>query len=356
MGRVDGLVVFVLGAFPGELVDAEVIGRKKRHIEARTVAVLESSAARVEAPCPYFGICGGCQWQSAAYENQLVWKHDVVADQLSHLGRLPGVEVRPTLAPGPQYGYRNRMDFKIVGGRPALLQAASHDPVQLDLCLLMGEPVERLFRNLVPPPGSERVTLRAGIATGETLVLFDDQTGVVHEVVDSVRLRITGHAFFQVNTDGAETLVALVRTSLSATSRDVLLDAYAGGGLFSATVGRACKEVVAVESDPDALADLAHNTSARIVKGRFERSQSVLPRRFDLAVVDPPRTGLGADGVAVVAAGRPRAIAYVSCDPASFARDAALLAGHGYRLDWVQPVDMFPQTFHIELVGRFLST
>jgi tRNA/tmRNA/rRNA uracil-C5-methylase (TrmA/RlmC/RlmD family) len=246
------------------------------------------------------------------------------------------------------------MDFKIVGGCPALLKLASHEPVQLELCLLMAGPLDRLFQNLVLPPGSERVTLRAGINTGETSVLFDDETDVLHEIVDSVRFRITGQAFFQVNTSGAESLVALVRKSLAPMSSDLMLDGYAGGGLFSATVGRACREVVAVESDPVALSDLANNTSVRIVRGRFERSQPVLPRRFDIAVVDPPRGGLGADGVTVVISGRPRAIAYVACDPASFARDAALLTDRGYRLDWVQPVDMFPQTFHIELVGRFL--
>lgn len=353
VGRIDGQVVFVTGAYPGETVEAVVTGGGRRHLEARTLTVLDPSPGRVDAPCPHFGICGGCQWQTAAYAFQLDWKREVVADQLLHLGRLPEIEVLPTLAPGPAYGYRNRMDFKLVGGRPALLRAASHEPVQLDVCLLMADAMQPLFHDLQPPPGTERVTLRAGIGTGETLVLFDDETGILHEKVAGVVFRITGQAFFQVNTAGAESLVALVDRALSPGSGDVMLDGYSGGGLFSATVGGGCKAVVAVESDRIATEDLAYNTSARVIKGRFERSLSRLPARFDLAMVDPPRAGLGVEGVGVLISGRPRAIAYVSCDPASFARDAALLIGHGYRLDWVQPVDMFPQTFHIEMVGAF---
>lgn len=353
VGRVDGQVVFVVGAYPGETVDAVVIGGGKRHLEARTVTVLEPSPARIDAPCPHFGICGGCQWQTASYPFQLEWKREVVADQLRHLGRLPEIDVRPALAPGPAYGYRNRMDLKVVGDRPALLRAASHEPVQLDVCLLMADPLQPLFHSLEPPSGVERVTLRAGIGTGETLVLFDDETGVLHERVADATLRITGHAFFQVNTAGAESLVTLVNQSLSPGSGDLMLDGYSGGGLFSATVGRICQEVVAVESDGMAIDDLTHNTGARVIRGRFERSRTRLPARFDVAVVDPPRAGLGVEGVNVLISGKPRAIAYVSCDPASFARDASLLTGHGYRLDWVRPVDMFPQTSHIEMVGAF---
>jgi 23S rRNA (uracil1939-C5)-methyltransferase len=120
------------------------------------------------------------------------------------------------------------------------------------------------------------------------------------------------------------------------------------------TVGRGSKRVIGVESARIAAEDYAQNTGTRALKKPFEAAAPMLPKKFDLAVVDPPRVGLGKAGVAVVAGGGPRAIAYVSCDPASFARDALLLSERGYALAWVQPVDMFPQTFHIELVGCFV--
>jgi 23S rRNA (uracil1939-C5)-methyltransferase len=201
--------------------------------------------------------------------------------------------------------------------------------------------------------GASRVTLRAGIRTGEELRLIDDQFGRIHEEVAGRRLRISGRAFFQNNTDGAEVLVDLVTRALAPQAGEMLLDGYAGGGLFAATVGMGC-EVVAVESDPLTVTDLAFNTDAEILPGQLERV-SGLPPHWDVAVVDPPRTGLGVEAVKVLVGGGPRTIAYVSCDPASFARDAALLDVSGYHLEWVQPLDLFPQTFHIEVVGKFVA-
>lgn len=353
VARLDGEVFFVADAYPGELVVADVTEQKKRHGFAQTVTIVEASPDRQVAPCPHFGPCGGCQWQTARYGAQAEWKREVVADQLRFLGKLPSPGVRPTMSPGLEFGYRNRMDFSLLHGRPAMHREESHDLVEINTCLLLGGPLLHLFNTLPVKPLAERVTLRAGVNTGETAVLFDDEQGVIHEVVAGQRFQITDRAFFQVNTPGAEALVNLVGEILAPGSDDVLLDGYAGGGLFSATVGAGCRQVVAVESDPVALGDLAANAPATAIKSRFERSRSRLPKRWDIAVVDPPRAGLGKEGVAVLTAGSPRSIAYVSCDPASFARDAALLSSAGYQLDWAQPVDMFPQTFHIEIVGSF---
>jgi 23S rRNA (uracil1939-C5)-methyltransferase len=349
----EGQVVFVEGAYPGETVDVEITGRGKRHLFARVTSVEDPSPARVEPPCVHFGSCGGCQWQSADYGAQLEWKRAIVFDQLAHLGGMREAGVRNTIAPGPPYGYRNRMDFKLVLGRPALSRAASHELVTITRCHLMVPPLEALFHSLPVRLEASSVTIRAGAATGETLAMYDEETGVIEEVVAGCTFRVTGRAFFQNNTAGAEELVSLVREALQPGRGDVLVDGYAGGGLFAATVGRACQSVIGVESDRIAAADFEHNVGVRALRKKFESSASLLPKAFDLAVVDPPRSGLGKEAVGVLAGGRPRRIAYVSCDPATFARDARLLAERGYGLEWVQPVDMFPQTFHVEMVGCF---
>lgn len=355
VARHEGQVVFVERAYPGELVDAEITKVARRHLFATATRVIEPSPDRVAAPCPHFGPCGGCQWQSASYPAQLRWKQEIVADQLRFVGRLPDVDVRPTIAPGPEYGYRNRIDFKLVEGKPALYRFESHQLVPISVCLLLAPPVRQLFDSLELRPHAERVTLRAGVNTGESLVLFDGERGRLHEVVAGVRFRITSRAFFQTNTAGAESLVKLVRDVLQPESDDVMVDGYAGGGLFSATVGSDCRKVLAVESDPVALGDLNANARVSAIAKTFESSRPLLSKRWDLAVVDPPRAGLGKAGVKTVVAGRPRSIAYVSCDPATFARDTAWLVTAGYQLDWVQPVDLFPQTYHIEIVGAFRS-
>ena len=350
----DGQVVFVEGAYPGETVLVEITGGGKRHLLARVTAVKEPSSVRVEPPCIHFGSCGGCQWQSAAYGAQLEWKRSIVEDQLVHLGRMPDAVVRETIAPGPPYRYRNRMDFKLLHGRPALSRAASHELVEITRCHLMVAPLEMVFEKLPTRPLASRVTIRASVATGQTMTLFDDETGTIEERVDGTPFRITGRAFFQNNTAGAEVLVGLVRDALRPQATDVLVDGYAGGGLFARTVGAGCRRVIGVESDRVAAADFEHNTGQRPLQRTFESSARVLPDRFDLAVVDPPRVGLGKAGVEVAVGGKPRAIAYVSCDAASFARDASLMRDRGYVMAWAQPVDMFPQTFHVEVVGCFV--
>lgn len=355
VARLGGRVAFVDGSVPGDRVELGNIVTKKRFSTAAVTRLLDPSPDRTEPPCPVFDRCGGCDWQMMTLGAQRRWKADILAGQLSHLGRMADPPVVDTVAVGPGFGYRNRIDVRVHRGRPALLAARSHTPVAIDDCPLVIEPISRLLQSFRPDRGVERATLRASEATGEAVTIRQREgrweKGVIHEVVGGQVFQITGRAFFQVNTAGAEMLVALVNEMAAVGAGDVLLDGYAGGGLFSALVGNRAAEVIAVESDPTALADLAVNAPAATVVARpFETARL---RSVDVAVVDPPRNGLGRRGVEVVAACRPRVVCYVSCDPASLARDAALLGSHGYRLERATPVDMFPQTHHIESVSRF---
>ncbi|HKX74067.1 MAG TPA: TRAM domain-containing protein, partial [Acidimicrobiia bacterium] len=264
VARHDGQAVFVEGAIPGDVVNARVVKTARRHLEAVADSVIEPSPDRVEPPCPYFGTCGGCQWQYARYPAQLRWKTEITAGQLRHLARLEP-EVGPTRAVGPPYGYRNRVDLSVERGRFAFYQAGSHHLIPVDSCAVLAPPLQTMMAALTEQNGelvgAQRVTLRAGIRTGETLGLIDDEEGRLHEEVAGRRLRISSRAFFQNNTDGAEALVAEVSRALAPQEGEVLLDGYAGGGLFAATVG-AGLETVAVESDPVAVSDLVFNTDA----------------------------------------------------------------------------------------------
>ena len=380
VARVDGKAHFVEGAMPGELVRGVVVRDAGKWARVELQRVVEPAAGRVDPPCPHFGVCGGCQWQFADYPEQTRWKQAILTGQLAHLGGVSDPPVRPTV-PGPSYGYRNRADFDVVAGRPAFHRRRSRELEPIDECLLLERPLTDMMTRLGDLDGVKRLILRVNSAGDTMAVVYgrvpdaiaDWNSGVVQrrgdamrilvgngyleEVVDGVRFRITADAFFQNNTAGAAVLVGLVAESLAPTADDTLLDGYSGGGLFGLTVGRQARRVVAVESDPLALHDLEHNAATagiehRIVPDPFEVAQ--IGGRWDIAVVDPPRTGLEASGVAAVTRGRPRAIAYVSCDPASLARDTRGLHTAGYRLEWAVPVDMFPQTFHIETVAKFV--
>jgi 23S rRNA (uracil1939-C5)-methyltransferase len=384
IGRIDGKAHFVPDVMPGERAEIEVTRNKRRWARGRLIRVIEPSPDRVEPPCPAFATCGGCTWQYASYERQLEWKRDIVAGQLAHLGGARDVPVLPTIAPGPQLGYRNRMDFSVVQGRPALHERASHHLVALDACPLLCPELAARFQRLGDLKGTVKVMLRAGINTGDALILVEGHVPAqagdwdasvvarsrdglrtvrgrrwIEESVDGVRFRIPADAFFQVNTAGAEALVGLVSDAAAVTSDDVLLDGYAGVGLFAATVGRSARRVITIDSGNAAYRAIAGNLERSIpgrfrsLRGRFDAVASTVADRWDVAVVDPPRTGLGTAGVDAVSRGAPRTIVLISCDPAALARDTKLLAAAGYTPEWAQPVDLFPQTYHIETVARF---
>lgn len=384
VGRIDGKAHFVAGAIPGERVEIEVIKEKSRWARGRLIEVLEASPDRIDPPCPAYPACGGCTWQHASYDRQLEWKRDVVAGQLAHIGGLADVQVRPTIAPGSQYAYRNRMDFSVANGRPALHRHRSDQLVDLDGCLLLRPELARRFAALGDLTGTRKIVLRSGVNTGDALIMVEgrvpsqaedwDASVVVksreglrtvhgrpwyEEEIDGVRFRVPANAFFQVNTAGAGELVRLVTNAAGATGDDVLLDGYAGVGLFAATIGRSAGRVVTIDAGKAAF-DAVTGNLEQVIPGRyrsllgpFERVAQTAKDQWNVAVVDPPRSGLGSSGVDAVTRTGPRTIVLISCDPASLARDASLLGDSGYQVDWVQPVDLFPQTYHIETVTRF---
>ena len=368
IARRDGKAVFVPGGIPGDVVEARIVSVKKRFERAEIEEIVEPSPDRVDPPCRFFDRCGGCTWQHASYEAQLRWKTATVAGQLRHLGGIEAVEVRDIIAAGTPYNYRNRLDLQVDRGRPALSEAGSHDLVPIDVCLIAEHDLVDLFGRLGDLSGVERLTIRTGSNTAETVVVLDgelpassDDWGVpfggddivFHEAVAGEIFQITGTAFFQVNTAGAEVLVDLVRDAAAVDGDDRVLDAYAGGGLFTKTVASAGAEATAIESDELALEDLLVNSDASVIEADVADALRELPADWDVVIIDPPRSGLGPEVTESLIRLRPGTIASVSCDPASFARDAAELVAGGYRLEWVQPVDMFPQTPHIETVARF---
>jgi tRNA/tmRNA/rRNA uracil-C5-methylase (TrmA/RlmC/RlmD family) len=383
VARLDGKACFVAGAIPGEAVTASLVEDRGSWSRYAIDTVVEASPDRVDPPCPHVASCGGCQWQHAAVEAQRAWKQSIVAGQLAHLGGIAEPPVLPTVAAGPPFGYRNRMDFAVVDGRPGLHRYRSDEISPIEACLLLVPALAELFSQLGDVSGAERITLRAGTTTGDGLIVVSGElpsgssqwpaavarlrrgriepvTGDpwIEEVVANVRFRIGGTAFFQNNTAGAAVLVDLVERALEPQSTDTLLDAFAGVGLFALTVGRAAGRVIGIERSGSAAAGFRHNLATSDVAGELwpgavERVVENADEYWDIAVCDPPRRGLRARGVDAITAARPRRIAYVSCDPASLGRDTRLLTAAGYELVSATPVDLFPQTFHVETVARF---
>jgi 23S rRNA (uracil1939-C5)-methyltransferase len=403
VGRYEGKVVFVPFGIPGELVRAEIVQDKGRFAHARLTKVLSASPQRVEPPCPYFGVCGGCQWQHLAYAAQLEHKRSIVQAQLERIAGLADATVHPTLGMTEPWQYRNHVQFSVSDeGQLGFMAANSHQVIPIQRCLLMHRLLDELFEAMdIDLPGLRRLSLRAGIRTDEQMIIFEmesdhppalevdlpvscvlllsDGTAVtlvgsphIHERVANRTYRLSAPSFFQVNTAQAEALVSLVSEYLSPGPDDTVVDAYCGVGTFALSLAGRAKQVIGIESNAAAIADAhanasstdcaAAHTNVSFLCGLVEEILPTLQLESPLLVVDPPRTGL--DRRALLAllspsgpSGQSRAperIVYVSCDPATLARDVKALLAHGYVLREVQPVDMFPQTYHIENVAVFV--
>ena len=386
VGRCGGKVVFVPYAIPGETVRVEVVRDKGRFARARLLDIVAASPQRVSAPCPHFGVCGGCHWQHVEYPAQLDYKRSIVLGQLQRIAGLAEAPVHPTLGMEEPWHYRNHVQFSVSkDNRLGFMAAGSHRVVPIERCLLMHALLEELYECLdIELPGLRRLTLRAGANTGERMIvlemeedqppevevdfpvsfvlLLSDGTPVtllgssyIHERLAGRSYRVSAPSFFQVNTRQAETLVSLVGTYLKATADDTVIDAYCGVGAFALELAKTAGQVVGIESSAAALADAQANAAGvnnvRFVHGPVAENLSLLDWRTPLAVVDPPREGLGQDVVAGLARLAVQRIVYVSCDPATLARDIKGMVAAGYALRTVQPVDMFPQTYHIETVS-----
>jgi 23S rRNA (uracil1939-C5)-methyltransferase len=388
LGRHEGKVVFVPYVIPGEEVLADLTEDKGRYARGRLVEVLSPSAQRVSPPCPHFGSpgCGGCHWQHIAYEAQLEFKQRIVQDQLKRIGRFERAPVKAVIGNPEPWRYRNHVQFTPdENGRLGFMAAESQRVVPIEECHVMHSLLDEVFGTLdLELPELKRLSLRCGVNTGQRMVIFethedepfelevdlpiscvfllsDGRTATligqeyISEVLAGQEYRISAGSFFQVSTSQAEELVRLVRDYLVPTGSEVLLDAYCGVGIFGLSLAGEVRQVIGVEENPSAVADARFNAgladNAEFVEGRVEEILPLLEAPTDLAVLDPPRQGCASEALIALTELAPGKIVYVSCDPATLARDTRQLVQAGYQLVEVQPVDMFPQTYHIESVA-----
>lgn len=376
LSRVDGEVVFTPFVLPGESVEVERTGPRSHVQRARVVRLEQPSADRVDALCPQFQSCGGCQYQHASYEAQLRYKREILAETLRRVGKIEfPLEHIETIAAEP-YGYRNRVQLHIENGQIGFRAMQSKKLVEAPQCPVASPKLNEALATL-----NRLVRDRAWPEFVKSLEVFTDERHVQwnvmeterpvakrffdwvgHEVPGSVggpldytvgsdKFRVSGGAFFQVNRFLLPRLAELV---LGDSSGDTAWDLYAGVGLFSLPLARRFRHVLAVESGRSALADLAVNAErASLTVMREEQQVEAFlmeaTQAPDFVVADPPRTGLGATAAARLAELNPKHLVIVSCDPATLARDLAVLSPV-YNFDRLVLVDLFPQTFHIEAV------
>ncbi len=388
LGRLpDGRAVFAHFILPGETAEIEIVEEKKRHARSRLVRILKPSPKRIQPRCAHFGECGGCHYQHLAYEEQLLIKQAIVKEQFARVGGMPGATVEAVIPCDNPWNYRNSMQLHLdPQGRPGFHRSGSHTVMPVEECWLPEAGLDDLRRALAfdAQMNIERVTLRCGSHEDLMVILegapdqlpafeSDMPVSVVHRAEDhqvvlagrdalemAVKdrvFRVSGGSFFQVNSKQAEKMVDWVCKSLPLSKEDTLLDVYCGAGLFSAFLAGRAGQVVGIEIGEQACADFIFNLDAfenvSLYQGSAESVLPALDLRPTAVIVDPPRSGIELPAMdALVQCGAER-IVYISCDPATLARDAKRLTGGGYQVRRIQPIDMFPQTYHIEAMVTF---
>lgn len=416
VGRLpDGRAVFVRASCPGDIVRIELTAYKESFARGRILEVLTPSVDRVEPPCPYYGACGGCSWQHISADAQAIAKRKAVVDSLMRIGRIPDAEERvaPLVRSAREFGYRNKIELVAAhNGKTLVLgfHGINGDIVPVDSCMLLPKAAKKAPKSIrgalryisgAQDLGIFRVGFRTATNTRDTELAIWSSPGPFPRAVsaktisdalgatsvvrvlskgDPAERRVSGvevlsgkgfwrerllgttmtvsaPSFFQVNTLAAESLIRLALEALGAQTTHVV-DAYAGAGTFTLPLAGTVDEVTAIEASSAALHDLRRNLEngglfADVIGGDAARELANVSA-VDAVLVDPPRAGLSQSATAALAASDARQIIYVSCDPATLARDAALLAEEGYRLDTAAPVDLFPQTYHVETVAVFL--
>lgn len=359
VARVDGRVVFVRHALPGEVVEIRITeDTHASYARGDAVTILEAATGRVVPLCPVAGPggCGGCDLQHADLPTQRELKRQVVAEQLHRLARYEwsGVVEPVPDATTDGLGYRTRMRYQVTSdGRPGLRGHRSHDVVALpDEGCLLAHPDQPVLTGLYEA-GSEVVV--AGRGESSAVMVGDSLVAGLKTLVEQAAgrsWRVAADGFWQVHEAAPDTLVDAVMDGLLPRRGESAWDLYCGVGLFAGPLVDAGLSVRGVESSGRAVRDAARNVpQADFTAGRVEQVIRRWPSRVDLVVCDPPRTGLGKAVVDQVVRRQPRRVAYVACDPAALARDVGTFQAAGYRVESLRAFDIFPMTQHVECVA-----
>jgi 23S rRNA (uracil1939-C5)-methyltransferase len=438
VARMDGLVIFVKGAVPGDRVLARIIKKKKDYAEADLIEILDPSLDRVKASCPYNGFCGGCNYQHLDYSRQLRFKKDHVRDSMQRIGSVPDVLIHDVIPSDKIFGYRNKMEFSfsdrrwlmpgefVKGETDEHFGLGLHVPgvfykvIDMEGCLLqddLGNGILRAVKDFVrtsslPVYGLRShegfwrfLTLRRSAAHDEWLVnivtskeikeavtplaeTLNREFGNIRTIVNNITskqaaisfgekevilsgpghisdriggcdFQISANSFFQTNTSGARRLYEKVVEYAGLSGKETVLDLYSGTGTIPIFLSAMAREVIGIEIVESAVSDAKRNCrenhvdNCSFILGDIRKRLDDLRQKPDVIVIDPPRAGMHKDIPEKIMSMGVKKIVYVSCNPATMARDINTLL-EKYELVEIQPVDMFPHTYHIESVAKLV--
>jgi 23S rRNA (uracil1939-C5)-methyltransferase len=384
----DGRAVFIPFVLPGENCRIRLTEQKDRYARAELIEVISPSPERISPQCPHYMSCGGCHYQHIDYQYQLSVKQEILIDQLNRVGKISNPPVADIVASPLEWNYRNHMQFSLTeDGQVGFRKHRSDIIVPIQECHLPEEVINQIWPalDLEYIPGLDRIILRSGDKGQDALLILESNDPHPMEFTVDLPLSavlqgpggemvlsgdeftiipvhdfpfvVSAGSFFQVNTGMAERLVDHLLSKVSLEEKSLVLDVYCGVGLFSVFLAPYVKKLIGIESHPAATEDFLYNLSGmdnvELYDAPAEEVLSQLDLEPDLILLDPPRAGLSRLVLDAVVDLNPETIVYVSCDPATLGRDVSRLMTQGYQLIESTPLDMFPQTYHIESFNIF---
>ncbi|MFH1454264.1 MAG: 23S rRNA (uracil(1939)-C(5))-methyltransferase RlmD [Armatimonadota bacterium] len=412
IARTNNMVVFIPGAVPGDKLEIKLTEHKKNYARAEIVKIVEPSSRRIKPKCKYFNVCGGCSFQNIDYKEQLNIKKQIVEDSFFRFGKGLCVKVKDLICSEKKFGFRSKIQWVAKDNTLGLYKKGTHNVIDIDYCFLADKKVndltslikrklagadykvlkhiiirESLYKdeflavfvlNSGKIEGFKKITEElmsefpglAGVSAninekisnvilGDKNILLEGE-GYLEEKVDNLFFYYSGTLFFQVNTGQLEKIIKIIRENVLLTGNEVVLDLYSGVGALSLHMAGECRKVILSEESPGAeefftkSANRNNITNVEFITGKVEDFLDKFHKEggsADLVILDPPRKGCSDEVIRCLGLIKAPKIVYLSCNPVTLARDCKKLAGYGYKVNLIQPVDMFPQTYHVEVLA-----
>ena len=374
IGRINNKIVFVPNTLPGEIVEIKYIKEKKNYIEGQAIKYIKKSNKRQKPLCKYYNICGGCNLMHLSYQDELEYKQKKV-EEIIYKYTDKNINIKPIIPCEKEYNYRNKITFH-TNNKIGLYKKDTNEIIDIDNCLLADNNINNILKELKKLNyTNEDIVVRSN--NNKTLIYYKGTidnikninadtiinnkqilkgNGHIEEYLNNLKFIISPTSFFQVNTKQTLKLYEQIKKLAILSKGDNILDLYCGTGTIGLYLSKYCKQVLGVEINEEAINDANINkqinniSNAKFIKGDAKKVITDLHYKPDIIIVDPPRSGLFKGMVEDLCKFNAKKIIYVSCDPITLSRDLKVL-NKKYKIELIQPVDMFPHTHHVENIA-----
>ena len=373
IAKVNDKIIFIPKVLPGEIVEYKIIKNKKNYMEGQVTKIIKNSPQRIIPKCKYYDVCGGCNLMHMSYQNQLIYKQEKIENIINKYVN-EKVDIKPIIASENEINYRNKITIhadKHIG----LYQENSNKLIKIDECLLADKRINRIIKELYNKYlYRDEFVIRVG--EKETLFYYQNPKNnledisadnialnnkiikgknYIIEALNDLKYKISPSSFFQVNTKQAIKMYEIIKQIVNSKKSDKIIDLYCGTGSIGLFLNNECNSILGIEINKDAVKDANDNMllnnikNARFIAGDAKRVIKEISFNPDILIVDPPRSGLFKGMIDDIYIFNPLTIIYVSCDPLTLARDLNILK-EKYCIKMIQPIDLFPNTHHVESI------